>query len=106
MDFLPSRTGCKQQLRPPPCPVCGVVGWWNGTSFVLQMVVGPAGTVEHVADVPRRRARCKEADCPCGSWTVYELGGYPHRTFTLAVLCKSIFMIDFGAVISFEINPK
>ena len=90
MDFLPSSAGCKQELRPPPCPGCGIVGWWNGWVVVAQMVVGEAGTVERVVDLPRHRARCKDPGCPCGSWTVYEAGGYPHRSFTLAVAAAAI----------------
>lgn len=102
MDFLPSSPGCKQELRPPPCPVCGVVGWWNGRPFVGQMVVGTAGTIEQVVDQPRRRARCKEPDCPCGSWTIYEAGGYPHRTFALAVVAAAIaeLAVVVGATLS------
>jgi len=90
MDFRPSSTGCKEELRPPPCPVCGLIGWWNGWVVVAQMVVGAAGTVERVLDLPRHRACCKEPTCPCGSWTVYEVGGYPHRAFTLAVAAAAI----------------
>ncbi len=102
MDFRPSSPGCKQDLRPPPCPVCGVVGWWNGRPFVLQMVVGATGAIEERKDVPRRRARCKEPDCPCGSWTIYEVGGYPHRTYTLAVVAAAIseLVIVAGATLS------
>ena len=96
MDFLPSSAGCKQELRPPPCPVCGVVGWWNGQCLVAQMVVGAAGTVERIEDLPRRRARCKEPDCPCGSWTIYEAGGYPRRSFTLAVAAAAIAELTFA----------
>ena len=90
MDFPPSSTGCKQELRPPPCPACGVIGWWNGWVIVAQMVVGAEGTVERVLDVPRHRARCKAPDCPFGSWTIYETGGYPHRSFTLAVVATAV----------------
>jgi hypothetical protein len=97
MDFPPSSDGCKQELRPPPCPVCGVIGWWNGWVFVAQMVVGEAGTVERVPDQPRHRARCKAPECPCGSWTIYEAGGYPHRTFTLAVTAAAVAELAIAA---------
>jgi hypothetical protein len=97
MDFPPSSDGCKQELRPPPCPVCGGIGWWNGWVFVAQMVVGEAGTVERVPDQPRHRARCKAPECSCGSWTIYEAGGYPHRTFTLAVAVAAIAELAIAA---------
>ena len=61
------------------------------------MVVGAAGTVERQEDLPRRRARCKEPDCPCGSWTIYEAGGYPRRSFTLAVAAAAIAELTFAA---------
>jgi hypothetical protein len=97
MDFLPSSAGCKQELRPPPCPVCGVPGWWNGWVLVAQMVVGQGGAVERVMDVPRHRARCRVPDCPCGSWTIYEAGGYPRRSFTLAVAAAAIAELALAA---------
>ena len=97
MDFRPSSPGCKQELRPPPCPACGVIGWWNGWVLVAQMVVDAAGAAERQVDVPRHRARCKVPDCPCGSWTIYETGGYPHRAFTLAVAAAAIAELALDA---------
>lgn len=102
MDSLGTSAGCKQELRPPPCPACGVIGWWNGWVYVAQMVVGEDGEVERVLDMPRHRARCKEAECPYGSWTTYELGGYPHRAFTLAVAAAAVaeLTIEAGATLT------
>jgi hypothetical protein len=60
------------------------------------MVVGAAGTVERLDDLPRRRVRCKEPGCPCGSWTIYEAGGYPRRSFTLAVAAAAIAELAFA----------
>ena len=102
MDFRLSSPGCKQELRPPPCPACGVIGWWNGWAFVAQMVVGVGGEVERVLDVARHRARCKEPECPYGSWTIYELGGYPHRAFTLAVAAAAVaeLTLEAGATLT------
>ena len=102
MDSLGTSAGCKQELRPPPCPACGVIGWWNGWVFVAQMVVGEDGEVERVLDMPRHRARCKEPECPYGSWTIYELGGYPHRAFTLAVAAAAVaeLTIEAGATLT------
>ena len=60
------------------------------------MVVGTAGAVGQQENVLRRRARCKDPDCPCGSWTIYEIGGYPHRTFTLAVVAAAIAELAAG----------
>jgi hypothetical protein len=61
------------------------------------MVVGAAGVAERLVEVPRHRARCKVPDCPCGSWTIYEAGGYPHRAFTLAVATAAIAELALDA---------
>lgn len=53
-------------------------------------MVGADGDVRWVPGIWRRRACCPNPDCPAKSWTVYEAGAYPHRTFTLAVTASGI----------------
>ncbi len=80
----------KYNERPDPCRRCGTPGWWAGGRRVAQMVLGVRGVVERVPDLWRPRACCPNPDCPVKSWTVYEPGGYPHRSFTLAVTASGV----------------
>jgi hypothetical protein len=61
------------------------------------MVVGVLGIILRLDDLRRHRARCKDPKCPCGSWTIYEAGGYPHRSFTLAVAAAATAELVFDA---------
>ena len=97
MDCRRVGAGCKQELRPPPCPTCGGPCWWDGWRVVAQMVVGAMGALLRLEGLARRRARCKDPDCPCGSWTIYEAGGYPRRSFTLAVAAAAIAELELAA---------
>jgi len=90
MDSHPSQPGCKEDIRPPPCPVCGGPSWWNGWRLVAQMVLGVLGTLLRLDEVPRHRARCLDPGCPGGGWTLYEPQGYPCRTFTPAVAAAAL----------------
>ena len=90
MDFRSSGAGRKGEIRPPPCPVCGNPGWWNGCRIVAQMGLDQDGTVSRREDLVRLRVRCPDRDCECGSWTIYEPQGYPHRTFTPAVAASAV----------------
>jgi len=87
MDVPPTGKRCKKhEDRPGPCPVCGRPAWWNGTRWVKRVVSLVAASLHTAEQVVRRRARCSDRSCPGGSWTVYEPGGYPHRTFLLSVI--------------------
>jgi len=87
------RRNHKHEERPGPCPRCGAPAWWDGTRLVAQMVISTLGAVARMALVVRRRGRCSQASCTMASWTVYEVGGYPHRTFTLAVTAAAVAML-------------
>jgi hypothetical protein len=47
------------------------------------------GAVAHVDAVVRRLARCSLRSCRA-SWTIYEPGGYPHRSFHLPVVASAV----------------
>jgi hypothetical protein len=81
----------KHEERPPtPCPRCGTAANWNGGRSVAQVEMSATGEAELINGRWRRRACCPNPDCPVGSWTVYESGGYPGRTFTLAVTASAV----------------
>ena len=90
MDFGSSDAGRKGEIRPPPCPVCGNPSWRDGCRSVAQMDVEPDGDVFRREGVVRLRVRCANRACEYGSWTIYEPGGYPHRTFTLSVAASAV----------------
>jgi hypothetical protein len=102
MDFRPSSAGCKQEVRPPPCPVCWGPCWWDGWRLVAQMLAGGDGLVVRLVEVPRHRARCQDPTCPGRSWTIYEAGGYPCRTFVVAVaaLALAALAVEVGATLA------
>ena len=95
MDFRLPGHERKPEGRPPPCPVCGGRCWWNGLRLVAQMIVGEFSGVSRVVELVRHRVRCSDPTCKAGSWTIYEGGGYPHRTFTLAVATAA--MVELAA---------
>jgi hypothetical protein len=64
--------------------------------IVAPVQKGDDGEVAHHPGVVRRRACCPSRDCPTGSWTVYEEGGYPHRTFQLDVVASAVLMHVLG----------
>ena len=86
----------KYPERPDPCTRCGTPASWDGGRAVAQVVPGAAGGVEWIPGIWRRRAYCPDPDCPVKSWTVYEAGGYPHRTFTLAVTASGVAQLAAG----------
>lgn len=90
MDFHSSTAGCKDKTPPSFCPVCGISGWRNGLRIVAQMMLDAAGCVYRVQGIVRLRYLCSNPACECGSWTIYEPQGYPHRTFTLAVGASAV----------------
>ena len=102
MDSVPSSAGCKQEVRPPPCPVCWGPCWWDGWRLVAQMVAGADGLVVRLIEVLRHRARCQDPMCSGRSWTIYEAGGYPCRTFVIAVagLALAALAIEVGATLA------
>lgn len=99
--YIPSNPKkCKHKERPGPCPECGLPGWWNGErrvkQKVKQVVKGAVGVVILVVEIVRRRARCPNEDCPMGSWTEYEEGGYPYRRFSLDVVALAVAQIFYA----------
>jgi hypothetical protein len=80
----------KYDDRPDPCRRCGTPACWDGGRDVAQVVFDADGEVRWVPGIRRGRACCPNPDCPVKSWTVYEPGGYPHRTFTLAVTASGV----------------
>ncbi|MBN2194311.1 MAG: hypothetical protein JW751_15955 [Polyangiaceae bacterium] len=100
MDVPLGTRGGKPWGRPGSCSSCGTPGCRRGARVVGQMVVGPDGEVVR-EEIRRGRAYCPNPDCPVKSWTVYEPGGYPHRTFTLAVSSSGIAQLaaDDGATL-------
>jgi hypothetical protein len=90
MEVPSPRKKRKYDERPDPCRRCGTAAYWCGGRAVAQVVLGETGGVRRVEDRWRRRACCPNRECPVRSWTVYELGGYPHRTFTLAVSVSGV----------------
>lgn len=96
MSISCAARGRKQILRPDPCRVCGAPAWWNGSRVVAAVVCGLVATVEYVAAQVRRRARCSDRHCPSGSWTVYPVGAYPHRTFQLDVVSSAVAQVAAG----------
>jgi hypothetical protein len=55
-----------------------------------------AAALRWAEDLVRRRARCSDRGCCAGSWTVYEPGGYPHRTFLLSVTAFAVAALAVG----------
>lgn len=86
----------KYEDRPEPCRECGSPGWWNGTRTVSPVRKTDDGSVEHVPETCRRRARCSAKSCDVGSWTVYEHDEYPHRVFGLDLVVSAICMVVLG----------
>jgi transposase-like protein len=87
MDVPPTGKQRKKHAdRPGPCPVCGRAAWWNGTRLIKRVVFVLAAALRWAEQFVRRRARCSDRRCSAGSWTVYERGGYPCRTFLLSVV--------------------
>lgn len=93
MDVPSPPRKCKYPDRPEPCRHCGTSASWDGGREVAQVVVDADGAVRWVPGIHRRRACCPNPDCPVKSWTVYETGAYPHRTFTLAVTASGIAQV-------------
>jgi len=85
MDFRPSGGRCKQESA---CPFCGGAGCRDGFRIVKSQVgLDETGKPVRVMEIRRTRWRCSG----CGrSWTVYEPGAYPFRTFTLAVEAAAV----------------
>ena len=91
MDCAHGHAGCKQELRPPPCPHCGGPRWWDGahTCKWLAFLTGSGG-LEWVEGQVRRRARCFNPECDHRSSTLYEDQAYPHRRFSPAVAIAAV----------------
>ena len=88
MSIASSAGSHKYSERPLCCWVCGSLAWWNGWRET------PAGR--------RRRARCSDRTCPCGSWTIYPDDAYPHRGASLAVVVAAVAAVATAASRSFE----
>lgn len=85
MDSRPSGGRCKQESA---CPFCGGPGCRDGFRIVKSQVgLDDTGKPVRVMEIRRCRWRC--AGCR-RSWTVYEPGAYPCRTFTLAVEAAAV----------------
>jgi len=99
MDVPPTGKRCKKhEERPGPCPVCGRSAWWNGTRVIKRVVFMLAAALRWAEQFVRRRARCSDRSCSAGSWTVYEPGGYPHRTLLLSVVASAVAAMAIGEV--------
>lgn len=85
MDSRPSGGRCKQESE---CPFCGGAGCRDGYRLVKSQVqLDVAGKPIQVMEIRRPRWLCSA----CGrSWTAYEPGAYPHRTFTLALEAAAV----------------
>jgi hypothetical protein len=86
----------KDADRPGPCPVCGRSAWWNGSRVIKRTVFVIAAALRWAEQFVRRRARCSDRRCSAGSWTVYERGGYPCRTFLLSVVALAVAAMAVG----------
>lgn len=86
----------KYEDRPEPCRECGSPAWWNGTRTVAPVRKTDDGTVEHVPETRRRRARCSANSCKVRSWTIYEHDDYPHRLFGLDLVVSAVCMVVLG----------
>ncbi len=88
MDFRPSGGRCKQELPKSACPFCGGRAQRKAVRIVKsQVIVDGAGKPVRIDGLVRARLQCRAC---LRSWTVYEPGGYPHRTFTLAVATAAV----------------
>jgi len=90
MDFPYSVSECKQELPLCFCPKCRAPAFTKGTRNVAQILVDGTGGTYRNADVLRVRLQCRNPDCPQGSWTLYEPGGYPGRRFALGVVVSGV----------------
>lgn len=91
MDSPRGRAGCKQEVRPPPCPHCSGPRWWDGWRLLQrQATLDLDGGLLWIEDLWRRRARCWNPECTGRSSTLYEVQGYPYRWFTLAVTVSAV----------------
>jgi len=83
MDFRPSGGRCKEESQDSACPFCGRPAHRKALRIVKsQVVLDYDGKPVRSEGLLRVRRQCR----PCRrSWTIYEPGGYPHLTFTLAV---------------------
>jgi len=88
MDFRPSGGRCKQESPESACPFCGGPGRIKAHRLVKsQVILDDAGKPVRIEGILRIRRQCRAC---LRSWTVYEQGGYPHRTFTLAVAATAV----------------
>jgi len=88
MDFRPSGGRCKQESPESACPFCGGPGRIKAHRLVKsQVILDDAGKPVRIEGILRIRRQCRAC---LRSWTVYEQGGYPHRTFTLAVAAAAV----------------
>ena len=85
MDSRPSGGRCKQESA---CPFCGGPGCRDGFRLVKSQVhLDAAGNPVRIEGIARPRWRCSG----CGrSWTLYEAGAYPHRTFSPTVEAAAV----------------
>jgi hypothetical protein len=100
MDSRPSGGRCKQELPESACPFCGGPARIKAHRVVKSQVISDdAGKPARVAGLLRLRLQC--GTC-LRSWTVYEQGGYPHRTFTPAVAAAAVaeLAVSPGATLS------
>lgn len=97
MTDMPSgRRPWKYADRPAPCPACDSPAWWTGGRVVSQTRLTERGA-EHATGIRRRRARCSSSSCPAKGWTIYEDGGYPHRSFQLDVVADAVVNAEIGS---------
>jgi hypothetical protein len=84
----PQRTG-----RPPPCPRCGSLTWWNGWRLVFAVVIATlTGNPERLA---RWLARAKCSSCK-RAFTCYPDDQYPRRQYQLDAVAKVASAMAMG----------
>lgn len=85
----------------PPCPClgCGRLPSPKGWHTVRQIYVDAGGLLLEIEGLMRFRVECLNPVCPIGTWTLYEAGGYPHRTYTLSVAISALMelAVDLAA---------
>ena len=88
MDSRPSGGRCKWENPEFACPRCGGPGRRKSLRVVKgQVTLDATGVPIRIEGLVRLRLQCRTCS---RSWTVYEPGGYPCRTFTLALAAAAV----------------
>ena len=69
------------------CPRCCLQACRNGKRhFIAQVQMGEDGAIIRIIDMVRLRGKCMNRNCLMRSFTIYEVGGYPHLRYALSVV--------------------